>query len=156
MICAELSDKIKFSELYETVTTCMLHESCESVNANASCMRNDKCSKGYSKEYMEETWINSNDYFIYRRRDNGDSFQKNSYVFTNRDVVPYNSQLSQKFNCHINVEIVTSIMTVKYLYKYVYKDHDHTAVFIQRERGETIDEVQNYLNARYVSASEAC
>jgi hypothetical protein len=39
-------------------------------------------------------------------------------------VVPYNPYLSLLFNCHINVEVCTSIAVVKYLYKYVYKGHD--------------------------------
>jgi hypothetical protein len=39
-------------------------------------------------------------------------------------VVPYNSYLSLLFNCHINVEVCTSVAAVKYLYKYVYKGHD--------------------------------
>jgi hypothetical protein len=39
-------------------------------------------------------------------------------------VVPYNPYLSLFFNCHINVEVCTSVAAVKYLYKYVYKGHD--------------------------------
>ena len=35
------------------------------------------------------------------------------------------------FNCHINVEIVSSIKSVKYLYKYIYKGHDAAAIIIQ-------------------------
>jgi len=42
------------------------------------------------------------------------------------------------------------VSTVKYLYKYVYKGHDRAAVVI-----EGPDEIQQYLDACYVSASEA-
>jgi hypothetical protein len=38
--------------------------------------------------------------------------------------VPYNPYLSLLFNCHINVEVCTSVAAVKYLYKYAYKGHD--------------------------------
>src|SRR5208282_3480713 len=88
----------------------------------------------------------------------GRSFHKDrtNYEFTNRDVVPYNPYLSQTFNCHINVEIPTSISSVKYLYKYIYKGHDRTAISIQQDEKEPVDEVKDYLDARYVSASEAC
>jgi hypothetical protein len=88
----------------------------------------------------------------------GETFHKGriEYEFTNRDVVPHNPYLSQTFNCHINVEIATSISAVKYLYKYIYKGHDRTAISIQREEGEAVDEIQDYLDARYVSASESC
>jgi hypothetical protein len=65
---------------------------------------------------------------------------------------------------------------MKYLYKYVYKGHDRGLAVVQPEAGAlpvvapqatpggadgnnvpaTWDEVQNYLDGRYVSASEAC
>ena len=134
----------------------MLHGPCGHANPNAPCMNDGKCSKRYPKEYAEETSIGENDYSIYRRRNNGDSFLKNKYLFTNRDVISHNPYLSQTYNCHINVEIATSITAIKYLYKYIYKSHDRTAISIQREQGEIIDEIQDYLDARYVSASESC
>jgi hypothetical protein len=43
-------------------------------------------------------------------------------------VVPYNSYLSLRFNCHINVEVCTFVAAAKYLYKYVYKGHDRAQV----------------------------
>jgi hypothetical protein len=81
-----------------------------------------------------------------------------------------------RYQCHINVEVYNSITTVKYLYKYVYKGHDRALVMVQSEAGALSvaapqaatggadgnnvlvaqDEVQNYLDGRYVSASEAC
>jgi hypothetical protein len=66
--------------------------------------------------------------------------------------------LSQKYNCHINVEIATSITAVKYLYKYVYKGHDRACVSVQVEDNQhtSRDEVREYLDMRYVSPSEAC
>jgi hypothetical protein len=65
---------------------------------------------------------------------------------------------------------------VKYLYKYVYKVHDRALAVVQPEAGAlsatmpqaavggasgnnvpaTRDEVQNYLDGQYVSASETC
>ncbi len=42
------------------------------------------------------------------------------FAFDNRWVVPYNPYLSLFFNCHINVEVCSSVAAVKYLYKYVY------------------------------------
>jgi hypothetical protein len=81
-----------------------------------------------------------------------------------------------RYQCHINVEVCSSITIVKYLYKYVYKGHDHALAVVQPEAGvlpaaapqaatggangnnvpAARDEVQNYLDGRYVSASEAC
>lgn len=39
----------------------------------------------------------------------------------NRYVVPYNSFLLNKYECHVNVEAVTTVDVVKYIYKYIYK-----------------------------------
>jgi len=81
-----------------------------------------------------------------------------------------------RYKCHINVEICSSIIAVKYLYKYVYKGHDRALGVVQPEAGAlsttapraaaggadgnnvptTRDEVQNYLDGRYVSVSETC
>jgi hypothetical protein len=98
------------------------------------------------------------------------------FVFDNRWVVPFNPYLTMRYQCHINVEVYSSITAVKYLYKYVYKGHDHALAVVQPEAGAlpavapqaavggadgnnvpaARDEVQNYLDGWYVSASEAC
>ena len=72
----------------------------------------------------------------------------------NRWVVPYNPFLSLRYKAHINVEICSTISAVKYLYKYVYKGHDRAIVILQDREG-VLDEIKSYLDARYVSASEA-
>ena len=67
------------------------------------------------------------------------------------------------FNAHINVEICCTVSPVKYLYKYVYKGHDR-AIIEFKVGGENVDtaeaksvnEISQYLEGRYVSATEAC
>ena len=46
----------------------------------------------------------------------------------NRKIVPYNRFLLLKFTAHINVEIYSTVNSVKYLYKYVYQGHDRAVV----------------------------
>jgi hypothetical protein len=81
-------------------------------------------------------------------------------------VVPCNPYLSLLFNCHINVEVYTSIVAVKYFYKYVYKGHERAQVDVGpvdvvAPDGATPaqpcmrDEIKIYQDGRYVSASEA-
>ena len=65
-------------------------------------------------------------------------------------VVPHNVFLATKYNCHINVEVVSSVKAVKYLYKYVYKGPDRCTVEIG-----PVDEIKKYMDARYVAAPEA-
>ena len=62
----------------------------------------------------------------------------------------YNPYLITKYNCHINVEICSSITAIKYLFKYVYKGHDRATVEVKSN-----DEISLYLNAHYISALKA-
>ncbi|RAW33869.1 hypothetical protein PC110_g9799, partial [Phytophthora cactorum] len=71
----------------------------------------------------------------------------------NQWVVPYSPYLSQKFNCHINVEVCTAITAVKYLYKYVYKGSDKAIITVEAVSGEgnqtqiEPSEILRFLNA---------
>ena len=58
------------------------------------------------------------------RRDDGRFVLKKSVVLVNSFVVPYNPQLLRLYECHINVEVVSTIKAIKYIYKCVYKGHD--------------------------------
>ncbi len=80
--------------------------------------------------------------------------------------MPYNPYLSLLFNCHITVEVCTSVAVVKYLYKYVYKGHDRAQVDVGPADATTLDgaapaqprmrdEIKIYQDGRYVSASKA-
>ncbi|KAI5390621.1 hypothetical protein KIW84_075788 [Lathyrus oleraceus] len=66
----------------------------------------------------------------------------------NRWVVPYNPWLLLKYDCHINVEICSSIKSIKYLYKYVYNGPDRVAMEVHK--GSYMDEVQQYVNASWI------
>ena len=79
----------------------------------------------------------------------------------NRWVVTYNPYLLLKYNnAHINVETCSTVSAVKYLYKYVYKGYDRAIIEFQSsdhtDKPRQIDEVSKYLEARYISACEAC
>ncbi len=54
-------------------------------------------------------------------------------------------------------EICSSISPIKYLYKYVTKGHDRVAasVRVEKDKEQDKDEIRNYLDARYIGASEA-
>jgi hypothetical protein len=60
------------------------------------------------------------------------------------------------FNCHINVEICSSIKAVKYLFKYIYKGHDRASVSVTEKANEAdINEIQQYRDAQWVTPPEA-
>jgi hypothetical protein len=168
MVCAELPDKETHPELYGIVTSCMLHGPCGAANPACPCMRDGKCTKGYPREFSEHTLDTGKSYPVYRRRDNGrQHLGRGGWDFDNRWVVPYNPFLSLRYNCHINVEVCSSVAAVKYLYKYVYKGHDRAMVEVHERAGGAVadgqqpaqvvarDEVKAHLDGRYVSAGEA-
>jgi hypothetical protein len=62
------------------------------------------------------------------------------------------------YNCHINIEICSSIKTVKYLYKYIYKGPDGTSYSVDKStNGDkvVINEIKWFSDARCVTPLEA-
>ena len=49
---------------------------------------------------------------------------KNGVKLHNDMVLPYNPSLLLKYDCHFHVEVVSTIHSIRYLFKYVYKGHD--------------------------------
>jgi hypothetical protein len=103
-----------------------------------------------------------NEYPIYRCRDTGHTLLVHGIELDNRWVVSHNVYLLTKYDAHINVEVCNNIRAIKYLFKYVYKGHDHAIVEISRQNdnateGNVVeaDEIKKYLDCRYVSTSEA-
>ena len=164
IISAELPDKNKNPKLYEIITKHNIHGPCGALNPHSPCMNSEthKCDKDFPKEYRDNTAFIKNSYPEYRRRSpekGGFSFNKmvNGQVIMvdNRSVVPYNPFLSFKNKSHINVEVLFSIQGVKYIHKYITKGSDRVMVDITPDAQEPEDEIENFVNARYISASEA-
>ncbi len=162
MVCAEIPDPATHPALYEVVTGNMMHGPCGGAKPGAVCMKNGECSKKYPRPFQEETMDSRNGYPVYRRRENGRTFTKEGIVLDNSHVIPYNPWLSEKYACHINVEVCTSVAAVKYLYKYVYKGVDRAEVNLIPVGGDdapaeprVIDEIRSFREGRYLSAAEA-
>ena len=61
IIYAEILDRSIDSDLYDIVTSNMMHDSCDS-----KCMINGKCSKKYPRQFNDEMILNEDDYSIYQ------------------------------------------------------------------------------------------
>ena len=113
--------------LFQTVKSCMIHGPCGNINPNTRCMKEGRCTKGYPKPYLETTTVTDDGYPSYATPDDGRCFpvsvRRSTFAVDNRWIVPYNPYLSAKFNCHINVESVASLRTIKYCFKYVHMVH---------------------------------
>ena len=123
------------------------------------------CQKFFPKPFQACTQSDPNDsYPEYMRRSASDGGQTGETPGTRRHpgvavdnswVVPYNPALLAMFDCHINVEVTSSIDCVKYLYKYVYKGTDRIMYKLRSLDGFTGDEIEEYRAARYLTATEA-
>jgi hypothetical protein len=166
-ISAEIPDPTQFPRIYKIVTENMLHGPCGAAFPNAPCMVEGKCAREFPKMFAEETSPCVGGYPEYRRSINGGRTHTvrkgtTTKVIDNSWVVPYNPYLCLKYGAHINVEIVSSIAAVKYLFTYVYKGHDCANIALttckNRETGRDKvgwDEVKAFLDTRYISAPEA-
>jgi hypothetical protein len=160
VVSAQLPDPVQEPELFQLVTTCMMHGPCGVLNRSSPCMKEGKCSKNFPKDFQENTVDTNESYPLYCRPDNGRTFVNSSGVhLDNSWVVPYNRWLLTKYQAHINVEVCATVHAVKYMYKYVYKGHDRARVNVVAADGQqpaaTRDECKAYVDGRYVSASEA-
>jgi len=151
LISAELPDKDTQPELFALVTKHMVHGPCGALNPNSPCMVDGKCSKNFPKQFNDFTTVAEDSYATYRRRDDGRKHMVRGKEVDNRWIVPYCPYLLFRYRCHLNLESVFSIKSIKYIYKYVYKGHDRTTM----QFGRSQDEVQLYLDARYVCSNEA-
>ena len=111
-MCAEIPDKFKCPNLFETISKLNIHTPC---NNKSSCFNNGQCSKRYPKSFNNYTHESDNGYPAYRRKES-EQIKIGRNFIDNRWVVPYNPYLSLKYNAHINVEICTSVNACKYIY----------------------------------------
>ncbi|XP_075666054.1 uncharacterized protein LOC142635880 [Castanea sativa] len=119
----------------------MIHGPCGVQNPRSPCMKNGRCKKGYPKPFSLETYQGNDSYPVYKRYDTNNPVPLNDHcriMVDNTWVVPYNP----------------CIKSVKYLYKYVYKGPDRVSMEVRL--CPNYDEVQQYIDARWVCAPEAC
>lgn len=161
IVSARLPDQEAEPELWETVTTCLLHAPCGRAHPDRPCMRDVNgrrvCRFRYPKPFNEGTTFDENSWPRYGRPDDGRVYVDSKGVhYTNQNVVPYNPWLTKKYNAHINVEVASALDSVKYLFKYVHKGRTRSVFTVSEESRVTENEIQEYLDARYLAASEAC
>ncbi|KAK3759177.1 hypothetical protein RRG08_028137 [Elysia crispata] len=160
-VSAGIPDRETNPKLFEPITTQNIHGPCGNVNPKSPCMDGNKRTKNFPKSFRQSTKVTENSFsplYMHRGPDSGGKthikkVNGNDFAVDNSFVVPYNPTLSLRFQAHINVEIVHSVQAVKYLYKYITKGQDEVLLGFGEETEN--DEINRYVNARYISASEA-
>ncbi|KAI7744499.1 hypothetical protein M8C21_013560 [Ambrosia artemisiifolia] len=158
VVCAEIRDSVQHPQLHAVVVKHMIHGPRGSLRIESPCMQGDPkvCRFRYPRQFNEQTAQGDDAYPLYRRRNNGIKVDVRGNTLDNRWVVPYNPKLLMMFNCHMNVEVCSSIKSVKYLFKYVYKGHDKQVIHIDPDAPDVvINEIKRFQDARYVSPPEA-
>ncbi|XP_021755611.1 uncharacterized protein LOC110720849 isoform X4 [Chenopodium quinoa] len=157
-VCAEIPP-VTQPELCKIVLRHMMHGPCGQLNPECPCMRKKdnvfSCKNGYPKQFTAQTTTNKDGYPCYKRSDTGEQVKVRNAELDNRWVLPYNPYLATLFDCHLNVEVCSTIKAVKYLYKYVYKGHYRVAFNISAEDRNSGDEIAQFQSGRWVSPCEA-
>jgi hypothetical protein len=92
-ICAEIPNVNTDPLGYALVDEFMIHGPCGESNRNCPCMKNNKCSKNFPKDFQDETTIDDFGFALYMRRDDDGHVVKRGVRLDNRSVVPYNMHL---------------------------------------------------------------
>jgi hypothetical protein len=148
IISAEIPDPDAFPVLHGLVADLMIHTPCD-CNVDAGCRQHNAkktCKRHFPKCMSPVTLIESNKFPTYRRRG---LFTCTSQGRTVSDdwVVSYSPFLLLRYGAHLNIEVASSLLSFKYVYKYVLKAPDHAAV--------SINEISAHLDGRLLSCSEA-
>ena len=112
IISAENPDPNVDPELFNIITTNMIHGPCGTLNMMSPCMDNGKCTKRFPKPCETDIITNMDGYPSYRLRDvdnGGQSYELRlsngvRVDIDNRWVVPYSPLLCKTYEAHINVE----------------------------------------------------
>ncbi|OSX74278.1 hypothetical protein BU14_0297s0005 [Porphyra umbilicalis] len=144
-----------------------IHGPCGTQNPTSPCMKDGKCSKFYPKTFVSSTTDGDGSYPEYRRRSPEAGGQTatvtragRTFTVDNSWVVPYSPQLTLQLGCHVNVEIVSGVSALKYLFKYVTKGPDSAMMAVVEiapvaPQPAPVDEIRAFHDARVVSESEA-
>nr|XP_027127530.1 uncharacterized protein LOC113743677 [Coffea arabica] len=167
IVSAEIPDITANQHLFRMVRKHMIHGPCEAQNPDNVCMQGNqkkRCINNYPKSFAQTTFHGKNAYPTYRRRNDGQKITVRGHQLDNRWIVPHNRYLLAKFDCHINVEICSTVKAVKYIYKYIYKGHDRIHFRVNSDalaqdnnssQPLPIDEIKDFQSARWVCAVEA-
>ncbi|RZC18642.1 hypothetical protein D0Y65_005746 [Glycine soja] len=160
IISVEIPNKHTHAELFEIVSSHMMHGPCGFANKRSPCMVNGKCIRCFPKKFHGETIFDQDGFPVYRRRNDECTVMKNGIELDNKFVVPYNPKLLLKYKTHLNVEWCNQSTSIKYLFKYINKGSHHITTTLLNHHtsngahSRVQDEIKQYLDCRRSPAVE--
>lgn len=144
IISAEIPSSEDDPHLRELVLRFNQHPHTHLNTTYSRCNKDGKCIWGFPQPIREKTELNQYGRVHYRRRKEEDQW-----------TATYMPYLTKLLECHVNVDVCFTVNIFMYLYKYLFKGPDRTMFSIGTLDNENVDEISDYINARYLSASEA-
>jgi hypothetical protein len=144
VIKAELPDPVQNPGLRDKILRYNMHRDNHLLSTNSRCYKDGKCIYGYPKPLRDTTSLDRDGRVLYRRRKEED-----------RMVVAYMPFLTELMDCHVNVEVTFTVGIIMYLYKYFFKGPDTTRYTITNPDTDHVNQIKDFINARYVGACEA-
>jgi len=118
-----------------------IHGPCGTQNRTSPCMKDGKCSKFYPKTFVLSTTDGDGSYPENRRRSPEAECQTatvtragRTFTVENSWVMLYLPQQTLQLSCHVNVELVSGVSALKYLFKYVTKGPDSAMMAVVERR----------------------
>ncbi|XP_074358951.1 uncharacterized protein LOC141698198 [Apium graveolens] len=150
LVSAEIPDKNKDPVGYAVVKNYMIHGPCRQDYTNSPCMVKGKCMRHFPKMYNSNTCFDDCGFLVYRRRRTATRVNVKGTDLDNQYVMPFNRDLLVMFQCHINLKICNNPRSLKYLFKYCLKGHDHTKMMLKKNKATTSAGTRT-LDQKYVS-----
>jgi hypothetical protein len=150
-VCAELPDPDEDPVLHAAIGRFHMHSQNHLDRPTSRCNRDGRCIYEYPQPINNQTYMDDLGRVHYRRRKRED-----------RWVTPHVPALVHLLDCHIYADVCSTATIFLYLFKYLFKGPDRAPFGIralheaQADGDEDqIDEFRDYMNARYLSSSEA-
>jgi len=141
---AELHNAEENPSLPEKVLKYNMHRCDHLAYTTNLCCKDGKCQYGFPKPLQQTTTLNESGRVVYRRRKEED-----------RMVVSYMPCLTELMDLHVNHDVTFTVNIFMYLYTYLFERPDNTRYAITNLTQKHTDEIQDFVDTHYVTASEA-
>ncbi|XP_045507712.1 uncharacterized protein LOC123703676 [Colias croceus] len=147
-------------KLRKAVLDYMVHGPCGPPHrTDLKCWDSEKkkCTSYFPKPETEVTYCNDKGFINLKRNSKNTAtikYRGRDIEISDLWIVPYNAALLLRYDCHLNLESVSTRTVIKYLFKYMTKGPDEARVAIVPEELKN-NEIEQYVTKRYIGSGEA-